>query len=133
MVLVCNDDNDVDVGEDGDDDVGNDDDDDDDILACAPSSKGQSTVHEGQDFQSLSSPVQCVQCADKQSQRTRADMLHKKLNIVDGPFVGIWYIIETRRQFSTTNHTQFGVFWVVRGTGMPLGFVTLSFHHIPEV
>ena len=74
-----------------------------------------------------------VQCADKQSQRTRADMLHKKLNIVDGPFVGIWYIIETRQQFSTTNHTQFGVFWVVRGTGMPLGFVTLSFHHIPEV
>ena len=104
--------------------------DDDDILACAPSSKGRSTVHEGQGFQSLSSPVQC---AGKQSQRTRADMLHKKLNIVDGPFVGIWYIIETRRQFSTTNHTQFGVFWVVRGTGMPLGFVTLSFHHIPEV
>ena len=106
--------------------------DDDDILACAPSSKGQSTVHEGQDFQSLSSPVQCVQCADKQSQRTRADMLHKKLNIVDGPFVGIWYIIETRRQFSTTNHTQFGVFWVVRGTGMPLGFVTLSFYIISQ-
>ena len=61
-------------------------------------------------------------------------MLHKKLNIVDGPFVGIWYIIETRRQFSTTNHTQFGVFWVVRGDRNATWVCDFELlHHIPEV